>query len=246
MGRKQLLEAMESVEDNAALLSLREYRPQYVKRSYGASFTAAFGRSYSLLGFSIVDVPEKIRSRSFRADPNRSHKLCCEKVRTVPYAPYGGFFFKAELLSKIGLPSKAFYLHEDDHEFTRRFVAKRYPIYLVPPSRIADAQPSWHQDRPRRSRWVGSWLLTETEAAKMGKLYYSIRNRMFFEMHSLRWHKNPLYAINVLSYLTILFSQAFLMRLNRKYIAWQSFLVIIGAVKDALHSRLGKVEAFDI
>jgi len=145
----------------------------------------------------------------------------------------------------VGLPNKSLYLYGDDHEFTARFVDKGYPIYLVPKSLIKDLERSWYQDRIYTSRWGSERLLSDGEERKMGRLYYSVRNRVFFEIYSLHWNKSLLYVINALVYLFLLFLQAFLMTLRGQRLPWRSFLLIVRGVRDGLRGRLGQVRAFD-
>jgi GT2 family glycosyltransferase len=242
---EQLLLALESVKPGAALLSLREDRPQYILRANGGSVKDTFGRPHSFLGFSVLDIPKKISSRILKNFSNDTFEIHSEKPIPVPYAPYGGFFFKAKHLSQVGLPNEALYLYGDDHEFTARFVVKGYPIYLVPRSLIKDLERSWHRDRIHASRWGSQQLLSDGEESKMERLYYSVRNRAFFETHCLHWNKSLSYVTNALGYLFLLFLQAFLMALRGQRLPWRSFLVIVRGVRNGLQGRLGRARGFD-
>lgn len=240
---QQLLLAMEIVEPGAALLSLREDRPQYVQRALGCSLKDAFGRSYSFLGFSVLDLPKKLRQRisPFSIDTN-SFPVYIEKPLQVPYAPYGGFFFRADQVSQVGLPRADFHLYGDDHEFTARFVRKGFPIYLVPQSKIRDLERSWSHDRISVTRWGSQLLLHDGEEEKINRLYYSVRNRIYSEVHTFGWAKHISYWLNSTVYLSILFIQALAMRLRRNQLPWTSFLIALKAVRDGLYGRLGQLE----
>jgi len=239
----QLIQTKNLVEPNAALLSLREDRPSYVKRACGLSLSKAFGPRYSFLGFSVLDLPQKIKPRLFRSiAPTGLPLPKSEEPLKVPYAPYGGFFFKATQIAEIGFPDASFYVYGDDHEFTRRFVAKGYSIYLVPKSRIKDLEQPWHQNRMRSALWTSNLLLHEGEEKYLEKLFYTIRNRVFLEMYSFGWKRNPLYYCNMLSYLALLFIQAFILRLKGKQLPWRSFFLILKAVKDGRRGRLGQIK----
>ena len=65
-------------------------------------------------------------------------------------------------------------------------------IYLVPESRIRDLDRSWHQNRVRSTPWTSHLLLHEGEEEYWEKLYYTVLNRVFLEMHSFGWKKSPL------------------------------------------------------
>lgn len=244
---EQLLIAIESINEKGpmALLSLRNDREQYIKRAFGASIDEAFGRPYSALGFSVNDIPRKIFDRLSNkvTEADINYKIFMEP-QLIPYGPYGGFFFKAEVISIVGLPREDFCLYGDDHEFTARFTANDIPIYLVPKSRVNDVERSWHIDRTRSSRWGSNRLLRHGEEEKIYRLFYTIRNRTFFETHCLNWRKKPQYYVNLVAYLILLFFQAIFLCLKGDYLPWRSYKVILMAVKEGFRGHLGKVNDF--
>jgi glycosyltransferase involved in cell wall biosynthesis len=90
---EQLIRAKMLVEPNAALLSLRENDPSYIKRACGWPLHKAFGPPYSFLGFSVFELLQKIKSRLLPSSTQkRLHLGYREEPVEVPYAPYGGFF----------------------------------------------------------------------------------------------------------------------------------------------------------
>jgi|GEM_PF-51001 len=244
---EQLLYVIELMQESGpvALLSLRDDR-QCIKRANGASISEAFGRPYSALGFSVKDIPRKILDRlsNKATKENDINMKILQDPVLVPYAPYGGFFFKADFIARVGLPREDFYLYGDDHEFTARFTANNIPIYLVPTSRVHDVERSWHVDRTYVSRWGSNRLLRDGETEKIPRLFYTIRNRIFFEANCMNWRKKPQYYINLFTYLILLFLQAIYLRLKGERLPWQSYKVILEAVKAGFYADLGRVSDF--
>ena len=238
---ERLLGSLESVEPGAALLSLRDAFPRYVRRAQGAPVEEVFERPYSFLGFSVLDLPKKVRRRFLAYSYDTSQTVSETNPVWIPYAPYGGFLFKAEQLLEVGLPKDAFYLYEDDHEFTARFAARGHPIYLIPSSRIEDMEQSWYLSLPDRSRWGSQRLLIDGEESMLMRRFYATRNRAFFEYHSLGWGRNALYSLNVSVYLLLLFIQTLLLRIHGQRLSWISFTTILRAALDGWRGRLGRV-----
>jgi GT2 family glycosyltransferase len=240
---EELLKAVGLAGKKAVFLSCREDSPCHIQLLKEGSAKKMF-RIYNFLGFSILDIPRKIYFRLFKKFPNDTGKLYSEKLIPIPYAPYGGFFFSSQCLSEVGLPDRDLYLY-GDIVFTSRFIEKGYSIYLVPKSRIKDLDYSWYLERTHIRRLYSRRLLVDGEEKNIKKLYYAVRNRVFFETQCLWWNKNFLYLINVITLLLLLLLQAFLMSLEGQRLGWRSFLVITRAVRDGFRSRLGEVDYFD-
>lgn len=112
-------------------------------------------------------------------------------------APYGGLFFHKDLIKKIGYPDKGMVLYFDDYEFTYRIHKNNGKIYLVTNSVINDVETSWHELKS------GNALTKISLESNYLRLYYSIRNRVYFEMKDLVTCRFE-YYLNMLIYTIIL------------------------------------------
>ncbi len=242
---ERLLNALEFVEPEAALLSLRRVRRYLIRLARGESIEDVFGQQYSFLGYSVLDVPRKVRRRLSLCDDEANWEEFSKRPVLVPWAPYGGFLFKAEQLSEVGLPEADFYLYGDDFEFTLRFTKRGYHIYLVPDSQIEDLDKLWFRRRSNRSWGSRLLLMSGEENALMRqdalmRQFYSVRNRAFLEYHSLGWGGNALYVLNAISCLLLLFVEALLLRIRGQRLSWLSFIVILCATWEGWRGRLGR------
>lgn len=239
-----LLAATKLAGAEAALLSLRSALLAYLQRARGLPVEEAFGRPYTFLSFSILDLPKKVRRRFvIRTDEADQQAPIRSLLAWVPWAPYGGLFFRSKLLSRVGLPDPNFYLYCDDREFTTRFIAQGYSVYLVPDSQIEDLEESWKsQPATNRRRWGSEILFGDGRKEALVRQFYEVRNTAFWESHSLGWSKNPLYILNASSYLLLLFIQALLLLGLGQRVPWLSFKVILGAAWNGWKGRLGKVD----
>lgn len=186
----------------AALLSLRTDRPQLVSLAEGNASPSTFGRYGSFMGFSVVDVPAKIRRPTGSGESSGPHARDERILPQVPFAPYGGIFAARRSLASIGLPRKDLYLYGDDHEYTHRLTRAGTPILLVPESRLIDIDRSWHRRASTGDYFVSKHLRIEPSAETLTRLFYYTRNRAFFESRTL--HPGVLYAINAAAYLALL------------------------------------------
>lgn len=60
----------------------------------------------------------------------------------------------------------------------------------------------------------------------------------------MNWRKKPQYYINLFTYLILLFLQAIYLRLKGERLPWQSYKVILEAVKAGFYADLGRVSDF--
>ncbi|MEX2535999.1 MAG: glycosyltransferase [Trueperaceae bacterium] len=236
----QLLGACTRYEGDTAFLSLRTDRQQYIAYAKGCSKEACFGRRNSFLGFALADIPSKVLRRVLGKQLDSTIKPT-EKLRPVPVAPYGGLFFPKRLLHKVGLPRHDFYLYGDDHEFTHRFIQNGVPIFLVPASRVTDIDRSWHvKADDQRDYFIHPLVLTAARTDKSMRLYYSVRNRVYLERTALV-AQPLLHFCNALSYLSMLGLLSLVAAVLKTTLApLSNFGIIMRAVSDAGHNRLGK------
>jgi GT2 family glycosyltransferase len=169
---------------------------------------------------------------------NTGHRLrrarCAAPPRTepvsVPYGPYGGLLISRDLVERSGLPREDLVLYEDDTDFTLRVRRSGAGLLLVPQSRIEDIDTSWSMVEQ-----AGSGLTRMLTSPESARVYYSTRNRVYFESRywrSRRW----LYLLNksiVLGILTVL---------AVRYGRMKRLAAIFGAIRDGERGRLGEVQ----
>ncbi len=240
---ERLFEALAAPQEPVALFSLRNRRRNYARLAAGVSGREAFGSSSSFMRFSVFDIPAKILKRFERAPiPFPDGKRRKKRRLPIPYASYGGLFFRREFLPRVGFPDASLYLYEDDTEFTARFIKAGYPIYLVPGSVVEDIEVPWYSGKD--TRW-GRWRLAllSGEEEDLGRVYYSVRNRVIYETRHTRRRRHPAYYLNGLAYTTLLFLQAGIMKLRGDRFAWLSFEAVVAGALDGFRGRTGKKEA---
>jgi len=148
-----------------------------------------------------------------------------KKFGIVPVAPCGGLFIHKNLLNKIGYPNEKFYLYADDHEWSYRITKIGGGIYLILDSKIDDLELSWHIPKS-----VKETRFSVISRGNPYRVYYSIRNRVFFEINNLVDNK-MIYWINILVYLLLISLS------SRKNVR-----IILKAIKDGYRGRLGRIE----
>ncbi|NPU88329.1 MAG: glycosyltransferase [Fervidobacterium sp.] len=62
------------------------------------------------------------------------------KLLKMDFAPYGGLFFKKEIIDVVGFPIEEFYLYADDTEWTYRITRNNGSIFLCINSQIKDLE----------------------------------------------------------------------------------------------------------
>lgn len=209
-----------------ALLSLRTDRKEYLNAARKGSSKKFFLKRDSFLGFHFYDVFLKIYRKFMVKSKNDVLKNNYHEPVSVPVAPYGGLFFHKELISRIGLPNKDFYLYADDHEFTYRITKLGGEILLVPNSVIDDIDKSWFlkSNKP--------YILSLYDTPDSFRVYYGVRNRIYFENKDLVDNK-VIYRFN--KFVFILFLYLISIIKNNK----DRFSLIKQAIYEGEHGKLG-------
>ena len=180
----------------------------------------------SFLNFHLLDIPGKI---AFRKNKAAVEQDAIPKVLQIPNAPYGGLLFHRDLLAQIGLPNTDFVLYGDDTEFTYRITAKGGFIGLVPDAVIEDAEASWYAgDAKEKGTSFDAWLTMGSDM----RIYYAMRNRVFWELRGRR-PVGLAYYVNVVSYLTLLTTYAVAKRKTRR------LPLVFKALNHAFAGKLG-------
>lgn len=211
-------------EDCLALLSLRASRPLLLAAARAGCSELAYPARSSFLNVNIRDLRDRLSGRIHNGELKR--RAARHEVE-LPYGPYGGLFVHRSLIEAIGLPDERFVVYEDDAEFTSRIVKRGGRLVLVPSSRLRELDASWYAATPGRTPWTR--LLA---APSERRLYYSVRNRSFFEFHHWR-ASSVLYRVNQTLYL---FALAVAAATTGR---WMRYQLIRTAVRDGQHGRLG-------
>jgi GT2 family glycosyltransferase len=211
--------------DAKALFCLRTDRKPHVKIAQGENPSRYYLVPNNFLGFSL----SRIFYNQFLKLIDKFKKSATFKAYVkIPYVPYGGLLLHQKMLDKIRYPNEAFYLYVDDSEYTYRITKSGGSIWLIPECTITDVDQS--QGISYRKKIFASKLLEQWNF----RIYYHVRNRMFF-------------------YTPITVKHKFLFDLNKfLFLSWVKFISIItskqkeykkllGAVNDGLKGRLGQV-----
>jgi GT2 family glycosyltransferase len=231
---ERLFAATQSLGADAALSALREDRAPYRLLAASGRLEDTFGHRHNFLGFSLAGSP----GTAWRRLTRRRRRLPVSREPiAIPYTAYGGFFFPARHLAEVGLPLEAMQTGVDDREFTWRFVARGYPIYLVPDSRVRDVDDGWSHRRGLRGL-LGHRILFDSEADKLTRVYVPVRNGVWFRSHVLGWRGHPVYRVNGAFYLAVMLAQALVMRACGHRLAWRTFLMVVRGVRDGAAARV--------
>lgn len=230
---KVLLDFWNSIEtenkkEKIALLSYRFKKEQTTKQAIILNKPEiVIGLKNSFLGFHIKELPKKIFRYLKRVFFDKKKTLSDKdfKFGKVPVAPYGGLFIHKKILTKIGYPNENFYLYADDHEWSYRITKNGGKIYLIFDSKIDDLELSWHV--PKKNKETSFSIISK---ANPFRVYYSTRNRVYFEINNLV-NNRAIYWTNVFIYLLLI-----------GIISTKNLKIITKAIKDGYKGNLGKRE----
>ncbi|MDL4838955.1 glycosyltransferase [Aquibacillus rhizosphaerae] len=223
--------AIELEEKPTALLSLRTDRKEYIMSSLNNDATKFFPVENSFLGIHFKTLVARLL-RKFKNTISVNNQNSEFNQVNVPVAPYGGLFFHKQLIDKIWLPNEAFYLYSDDYEFTYRITKKGGKILLVPDSKIIDIDKTWFV------KSNNGFLLSLFTSDSDLRIYYSIRNRVFFERKDLV-NNIKIHNINKLIFLSITFVLSIYFKNKDRR------SLIKHAIKDGLEGNLGQLQVRD-
>lgn len=215
-------------EDKAGVFGSRLFQNPRQLEGYRSDFV--YPRSSSFMGFSLLHTLQR------KWMMRRGTYLRPEEDRTpvVPMGPYGGFMAGRALFQAIGRPEERFALYYDDAEYTYRVTANGGVMKLVLDAEIIDidARQSEKIDEP-------TVFLMLLKAPSLFRLYYSVRNGIWFEYNQRR--SNPVaYRVNRAIFLF------FLKRTARKLGFPETYKVFLAAVQDAEADRLGENENYPL
>ena len=212
----------EDKEEKIALLSYRPDRIQYKEAIMTNNPNLVLGRKNSFLGFHIFDLPKKVVRLMKRKFGIKTFKEY-ENIKTgkVAVAPYGGMFFNKKIIDKVGYPREEFFVYADDHEWSYRITKNGGEIFLVLDSELKDIDKSWN---------IASSVIESFDKGSNFRIYYSTRNRIFFEKQNLITNK-IIYFINMW-----LYKKRLQLLMKNK----DNFKVFKKAMNDGLKNKLGR------
>lgn len=217
-------------EEKIALLSYRPKNNQLAKEAiiHNKPELVLGVKKNGFLGFHIKELHKKIYrylKRRFKTKDNIVEQETEKKFGVLSSASYGGLFIHKNILNKIGYPNEDLYLYVDDVEWSYRITRMGGKIYLILDSKIDDLELSWCVTKNVKE--TGFSIMARGNPYRV---YYTIRNRVFFEINNFVDNK-VIYWINIFVYLLLInFSKT------------KNIKLIIKAVKDGYNGKLGKVE----
>ncbi len=196
-----------------ALQCLRPDRGYLQAIANGKSVDMVLPVKNSFFGFHLFKLPGKMMRKLKFIKQVRQDKLI-----KIPFAPYGGLFFQAIILNKIGLPDERYYLYSDDFEFTNRITANGGCIYLISEAKVEDLEKSWIV---QKQNFLRSRILDQDGY----KSLLAARNATHFQSH-YRVTDKFIFKMNKSIYLTYLF---FISIVRRK---GKQFKFLLTAIKE--------------
>ena len=211
-----------------ALLSYRKDRDAYKEAVINEKPDLVLGRKNSFLGFHLVDLPRKIskiikRKLGVYTIGKDNHI----KSGKISVAPYGGMFFQKKIIEEIGYPNEKFFLYSDDHDWSHRIIKKGGFIDLILDSVIDDIDTSWNLKEKSNSPFYS--YLNDVDKYKV---YYSVRNRVYFEKSLLT--NDLVYKAHMRLFLLILYFY----KNDRNKSQYKMFK---RAINDGICNKLGKI-----
>lgn len=194
------LSARRRLDAAAARDSRIQVVPLGANRGSAAGFAAGIARALELDGEAVWlldddNLPEPGALRALLATHAAHPEAALQALRpghpslqpAIPgtdrlrWGVYGGLFASRCAFAAAGLPREDFVLYGDDTEYTYRFPELR----LVTGSVIADLEEPWWAQARRRgdSRSAVPGLRGGPERRRM---YYTVRNSLFFRFHRVR------------------------------------------------------------
>ena len=181
-------------EENKPLFSLVSYRPDrsiYKEAIQGNNAYLMLGPENSFLGFHLANKIERLFFKDNDIDKSK-------KTGKVAVAPYGGMFFRKELIKLIGLPNESFFLYADDHDFSYRITRKGGEIILILDSVLLDLETSFHLKKQKKAIKTRFFSTNSKDA-----IFYSVRNNIRFGYNFIK--NSTVYNFNKYIYLALLF-----------------------------------------
>lgn len=139
---------------------------------------------------------------------------------------YAGLFFHKSLISLIGLPNSNFIVYYDDVEFTSRFLTIGGEIWLDTKAFCEDITDNYSMNIVELP-FLG-FMFADSDS----KVYYLIRNRIYFDRHTL-CVRSIATLINMLIFMIVIILLCCItFKIHR-------LIIILKAIKDGYQGNLG-------
>jgi len=210
-------------KNNNMLISLRADRKQYYKSIKEGNKDILTGQINSFMTFDFISyLKQKFNKKKIIQKHTENHG-------EVNQAPYGGMFLHKDIINTIGYPNEDFFVYTDDTEYSYRVIKNGGKIYAVLDSLLEDIDVSWH-DVKFKKRLFSSPIL---DTPSSFRVYYSFRNRVYFEMNN-RVDNKYIYYFNMFVFMSRLFvSVIFRFKFKR-------FKLLMTAIHDGIVGKLGE------
>ncbi|UYV54094.1 glycosyltransferase [Priestia megaterium] len=154
-------------------------------------------------------------------------KVIVNQLETYEMLPYSGILLSQRAIEKIGYPDENFYLYCDDYEYSFRLAKNNIVVKLLDFCLIEDMEESWNKK--------SSNFAVNIVNGDPLKVYYSVRNRIYFEKNNLT-SNYFLYFCNLTLFLVYLMYRNIKSR-NKMHL--KSLQAIFRGILDGLRGKIG-------
>lgn len=202
--------------------ALRTDRPEFIEVSKGASHKNISTNSYLDYSLFNPDVVSKYLEEFRFGYP------------LINYYTYSGLVFKSCLLEHVKYPNQDYFLYCDDYDFTYRISKYSNGIVLKYDVEIDDIDKSW----VAKTNDGHQYFVSKEDQMR---LYYSIRNRAFFEKENFVNNK-LIYCTN---FLTLIMKLAVIatVRSKDKVNSYSCIRLLLKATFNGWKGKLGKCQS---
>lgn len=213
----------ENNKNEQSLLACTPYRvDQYGELDKFLLSKIINSRENSFCNFHVYDIPRRILNKL-----GINKRIEYNRFVSLKAAPYGGLFFSAKLVGRIGLPDKNLILYGDDIEYTRRITRNSGRILMDTSINIKDLESSWKSIKAR-PRILEGWLIGQGDF----RAFYAMRNMTYVDLN-FGANNKIIFLINFLTF-------KFILRIfSYKYHAQERYNLLCEAINAGLHSNLG-------
>jgi GT2 family glycosyltransferase len=205
------------------LISLRADRKQYYKSIEHNNKELLTGTKNSFMTFDFLSyLKNKFLKKATIEKYNKN-------FGEVGQAPYGGMFLHKKLINNIAYPNEDFFVYTDDTEYSYRVIKNGGKIYAVLNSLLEDIDTSWHDVELEKGIFISPILETPSNF----RVYYSFRNRIYFELNN-RVENKLVYFTNMFIFMSRLFISSFFR------IKFKRFILLLRAIRDGINGNLGE------
>ncbi|WP_179412073.1 glycosyltransferase [Mucilaginibacter sp. E4BP6] len=210
-----------------ALYCLRPDRNTDLRIAQGDSPENYYLIPNNILGFSILRLGYfQLRKIKDKFSKTKQFK----KFATMPFVPYGGFFFHKNMVDIIGYPNESYFLYIDDADYTYRVTLASGKIWLIPGSRITDIEVSQGTDYKYSN--FSSIILDLWDF----RMFYRVRNLVYFNSktsvkNAFLFKLNKSILLNKLRIISIISSKQ------------KEYKKLEVAINDGINGNLGQADA---